>query len=112
MPAIKPNEVLPAVANAIPEFVIEVFNGLIKKNFNGYSADVKLEDAKLAVIEAIKHNNPEHANLGDRELRDFLMERRYMDVEPVFQAAGWKVEFNKQCIGDNFASHYVFMLDK
>jgi hypothetical protein len=112
MPAIKPNEVMATVASSIPEFVIEVFNDLIKKHFNGYSARFDLEEAKLAVIEAIKKNNPEHAHLGDREHRSFLMERRYMDVEPVFEKAGWKVEFNKQCIGDNFASHYVFMLDK
>lgn len=112
MPAIKPNEVLAKVAHAIPDYVIEVFNDLIKKSFNGYSATVKLEDAKVAVTQAIVRNNPEIPHMDHSLARQFMEERRYMDVEPVFRDAGWKVEFNKKCIGDNFDSHFVFKLEK
>lgn len=107
MPALKPKEVAPSIASCIPEYVVEVYNDLIRKNFNGHSAQVKLEDAKQAVSRAVVQQNPEF------ELsvaRSFAEENRYWDIEPIFEDAGWKVEFNKKCIGDNFDSHYVFSI--
>lgn len=83
--------------NRIPDTIIDVFNQLIIEKWNGKQAFITQD----TVVHRIMKVEP----CFDRQ---DIFDKGWMDVEPIFKEVGWKVEYNKQCIGDNFKSHYIF----
>ena len=69
----------------IPPTVIEVFNELIVEYLDGFGR---------ARIEQMVAANRVAARLG--MTRREVYDRHWLDVEPVFEEAGWKVRYYKQ----------------
>ena len=80
----------------IPGPVIQVFNELIERNWDGRKATVMLDDA--AALGASRMEIPESE----------VYSRRYLDVEPVFRAAGWNVEHDKPGYNESYEAYFVF----
>lgn len=75
----------------IPEFVIEAFNQLISKNWKGSSAIVTQEEVLTRILDT-------KASLDDEARSEFRREifaNHWLDVESIFEEAGWKVIFTK-----------------
>lgn len=109
MPALKPSDIVPSINTTIPDYVIEAFNDLIRKNFDGTKAIVKMTEAELEVSKAIHMHNAEIPYLDLEAALVFAEQHHYFDIEPIFQAADWKVEFFEEQTGMfKFAAQYVF----
>ena len=82
---ITPSQVVELKQEAMPEEVIEAFNELIIKNWNGHVAKI----TKNAVINLIIEK------LGKEDkYRTVISDKHYLDVEDIFEKAGWEVEFS------------------
>lgn len=83
-------------SKVIPPEVIEVFNELIAKNWDGHEAIVKQDVA---------------ARLAAKRLNittETLFDNHYMDVESTFRKAGWKVEYDKPGYCETYEASFTF----
>lgn len=95
MKAITPREAKAKKTEAIPDVVIEAFNELILAYFDGDSATIEQDEVvKLIVKKGISKNN--------------IFERHYLDIEPIFEAAGWKVEYDKPGFNETYEATFTF----
>ena len=93
MPPIKPSDVSETV---IPEFVFTAVNKLIKLNWNGKSATITQEEI---VKEILATTNA---------ARNEIFENHWLDFEQAYQAAGWKVHFDKPGYNESYKAFFVF----
>ena len=89
---ITPREADDARGKHIPGNVIEAFNELIQRDWDGNSATVKQDDviAKLNVD------------------RGKIFAEGWLNVEPLFEEAGWTVLYDKPGIGDSYGAYFRF----
>lgn len=80
MKPITPNEAKKRVKSNIPGDVIAAFNELISENFRNGSARF----TQTKVVIRIKEKMP-----------DVTFDNRWLDVEPLFEHAGWIVKYDK-----------------
>lgn len=92
---IKPSEVAKKKKNDIPDAVFEAFNELIAKKFSDGYATVKQADA-VALMEKKGLNPNEVYNNG------------WLNVEEVYRAAGWKVEYDKPAYNESYPATFTF----
>jgi hypothetical protein len=85
MTAIDPKEANRKKSASIPKYVLDAFNELIVANLKDGIAEVGQEEA----IDLIMKKAPAGTT------RNSLFDRNYLDVEEAFEAAGWKVEYDK-----------------
>lgn len=96
MKPITPQEV--SQVKQIPDFVIECFNNLIAKHYRSGRAKVIQND----VIAAILATDP--TNLE----RHMIFDSGWLDVEEVYRATGWKVEYDKPAYCESYDAFFVF----
>ncbi len=95
---ITPAEVIDEKEKIIPSFVLEVFNGCIAKNWNGYNSKFKLNDVFVLVEKAMKVSQ----FTGDK------FEPQWLDIEPIYEKAGWKVTYDKPGYNENYDATFEF----
>ncbi len=95
--AIRPEEVLNAKQTLMPECVLESFNTLIAENFNGRYARILQKDV-IAKICAHGHS------------RDTIFDKHWLDVEDIYRAQGWKVEYDKPGYCESYDASFTFSI--
>lgn len=93
---ITPAEVGKAKTAAMPQEVIAVFNELIAAAWDGHSAVVKQSDAADLIAARLDISR------GD------VFNRKLLDVEPIFEAHGWKVEYDKPGYNETYPATFTF----
>lgn len=83
--------------NNKPWFVVQAFNTLISKNFDGNEAKFEQND----VIDEIIMLN---SNIS----RDEIFKNHWLDVESFYKKAGWKVIYHKPDYTESFPSYFKF----
>lgn len=96
MPAIRPCDIPQAKIDSIPEEVIAIFNEMIVKNMIGRRASFKQKDVAAKIAEFMGVN------------QRTIFENNWLDVEPIFRAAGWKVEFDCPGYNESYDAFYSF----
>lgn len=79
----------------IPDEIIESFNKLIVKNWDGHSSVVK-QDALLREINT------------DKYTRQQIFENNWLDIEPLFRKEGWRVFYDKPGYNENYTPFWKF----
>ncbi len=92
---LKPEDVAAARKAAMPDVIIMVFNTLITESFNGYNAIIKQDD----VVRTLVERGLEKAEIYNRG---------WLDVEPIFEAAGWKVMYDKPAYYESYDAYFKF----
>ena len=98
---IKPSEVTRAKQRKIPAEVIEVFNELIASNWNGLSSIFGQREVVAAIL--AKMPNTERAT---------VYARHWLDVEPLYEAEGWIVEYDKPGFNETYEPTFTFCVKK
>lgn len=100
--AIRPDQALAAKTSNIPAYVIEAANDLLvsKISLSGEATFTVPELADLAIEKARAQGEPIS--------HDKLFENKWLDIEPVFREAGWKVKFIKTPYYDSNPDSFVF----
>lgn len=79
----------------IPDEVFEAFNELISKKWNGTYSKVFQNEVVKLIIEKLKEN-------GISATYQFLLDNRFLDIEPYYEKVGWNVRYLKQKDNDSF----------
>lgn len=101
MKPITPKQALNLKQESIPDFVFEAFNQLITENISNGRASVKQKD----VVSRIKQLKS--AAFEDIDSQ-FIYSRGWLDVEPHYRKAGWKVEYDKPGYNESYDAYFVF----
>lgn len=80
---ITPDEAGEELCRNIPEGVIEVWNELIARAFDGFKAVISFDDAQRAIASTWC------------ALPTTVTARGWLSIEPLYHKAGWIVEFGK-----------------
>lgn len=82
MKPITPDEVSAEKCKHLPDFIIKCFNELITLRWNGESAIIPQNEILFKICEVGKVS------------REFVFNKKYLDIEPIFREAGWDVEYD------------------
>ena len=97
---IRPDEV-PTTNQLIPSTVIEVFNELIATRFDPENG------------RAIVKQNDVLALLYSRDYsREEIFKNNWLDVEGLYRAEGWEVEYDKPGYNEDYGAFFVFRRPK
>lgn len=96
---VTPAEVRKGMPGAVPDFIIAVFNGFLAERARNGHARIKQDDV---IREVMKHSDEENFARQD------IFDRCWLDIEGIYEAAGWNVEFRQPSIGDSFDAYYEF----
>lgn len=91
---IKPEEVEFSATKT--DEVIQVFNELIQKYWDGTQARFKQDEAVGLITE----------RMGQKP--GFLFENKYLDIEHLYRRAGWKVEYDKPGYNESYPATFTF----
>lgn len=90
---IKPSE----VKSIKPSEVVETFNELIQKYWNGEEAVIKQREAVDIICEKMNCNEKH------------LLDNKLLDIEQLYRDAGWRVEYHKPGYNENpFPNYFKF----
>jgi hypothetical protein len=100
----------------IPDFVIEAFNDLIVANLYQGRVVIKQEEAVQAILarmpksdQAVKYVGPRNEATRDKDKdRATIFVSHWLEVEPVYREAGWKVRFDKPGYNEMHDGFYEF----
>lgn len=95
---LSPDEADEAKAAAIPDFVIEAINGILATGKRNFTQD----EAILAIQKAYSIEN------GRKPPRDRVFKEGWLDFEPIFRKAGWRVVYDKPGYCEDYAANFTF----
>ncbi|MBI3633338.1 MAG: hypothetical protein HY226_03550 [Candidatus Vogelbacteria bacterium] len=96
---IKPGEITKAKKVSFPAAVLRAFNELIVKHMSGKSASFR-QDEVIELIMAKMH-------LEGNE-RNKIFDNNWLDVEAVYRAEGWIVEYDKPGFNETYPATFTF----
>lgn len=99
---IRPQEVGQQKLKDFPAIVIEAFNIEIAANYTGGSAVVYQEK----IIEHIIARSPDNID------RQKIFENGWLNVEEIFQDAGWEVTYDKPAYNESYPATFKFTVTR
>jgi len=98
---IKPSDVVELKRKVvIPEKVFDAFNELIAKYWTGSSARFTQDEVMRLVLKKFARTN----NVTRRSVYD----NRWLDVEPIYREAGWKVVYDRPGYNESYEPTFAF----
>lgn len=98
--ALSPDEVKPIQTSNIPDAVVQVFNELLVKHWDGTTAQIMQDDVLEKLL--VEHNIERHDAFA----------KRWLDIEPIFAEQGWLVKYVKGPYYDTSPRYFHFERDK
>lgn len=97
-----PQEAHAAGISTIPDEIIETVNDLLSTKYRGRgSCTIKQDDImNLALSKLQANENPVS--------RQEIFNKGWMDFEPLFEKAGWKVKYDKPGYCEDYAAYFEF----
>ena len=92
------SDVTAAQVELFPDFVIETWNTVIAKNWSGTQSRILQDDIMLELIAA----SPVLINRAD------VFARHWLDIEDVYRAEGWAVQYDKPAYNEDYPAYFVF----
>ena len=97
---ISPNDVAKHKLKSFPDDVMEVWNTIIADSATGTGTiTVKQEDVVKALSPAARRRGM---------IRTDIFESGWLDIEPIYRAAGWEVEYDKPAYCENYPAVFRF----
>lgn len=82
-------------AKVIPDEVITAFNETIALHFDGRASNF----TTIEIVSAIVKKGIS---------RKVIFDNHYLDVEPIFEAVGWKVVYDKPGYNESYEANFTF----
>jgi hypothetical protein len=93
---IKPSDVQAPHDSSLPEEVFQVFNDLIRENWDGNQAKVMQAHAVTRIASDLKIR------------RDEVFDRKLLNVEGIYRKQGWVVEYDKPAYNESYEAYFIF----
>lgn len=85
------------ISKVVPDEVIESFNLLIQRGWDGTKSKVKQSDAVDEISRRLDISKLD------------VFDKRYLDVESIYTKAGWEVRYKKPAYNENeFPPYFIF----
>lgn len=94
---ISPDDVVAVKTKNIPDWVFEVWDGLIASAWDGSRAYIRQDVAKAALIA-----HPSCPGTAD------VFRTGWLDIEPSYRAVGWSVEYDKPAYNESYEASFTF----
>jgi hypothetical protein len=91
-----PNQVTAHKKVLLPDAIIECWNGLIAKNWDGYVSIVHQSEAVRLLMEVM--------DCG----RDEVITNKWLDIEDIYRESGWKVVYDRPGYNENYSATFNF----
>ena len=98
---ISPRDVVDLKKKAIPFEVIEAFNEMIARKFDGCQSRFIQKDIVRLILEKFDEYGNKH------ESKD-VYDNNWLDVEPLYEKMGWKVEYDKPGYNEQYEAAFIF----
>lgn len=98
---ISPKDVLALKEKVIPPEVIEAFNEMIARGFDGRRSTFLQKDVGNLIIEKLSVNGKKPT-----------FKTEWLDVESLYENKGWKVEYDKPGYNETYEASFVFTVSK
>ena len=95
--AITPDQVAEKKREAIPDVIFEIFNELIVENYRENGSQAVFRQREVINRMRVKGINVDEA-----------FEKGWLDVEPIYAAAGWKVEYDSPAFNESYPETFKF----
>lgn len=106
---ISPDEISEAKGASIPPFVFDAFNELIALKFDCGSATIKQDDVINKIITVMAARNGVQGDPdATRAYRDTIFQSGWLNVEDVYRAVGWSVEYDRPGYNEIYSAFFVF----
>lgn len=93
---INPSDIVALKRGTIPEQVIEVFNELIAKYWNGSQSTFSSKYVAALIAE----------RMGITPLE--VYQKGLLDIESIYEKQGWNVIFDNPGFNESYEAHFVF----
>lgn len=97
---ITPQEAELQEGSQIPDAVIGIFNKLIVKNLHNGQAKITITEVEQAILAEVQSHIALPSN--------YTINHDWLDVEPIFRRAGWKVTYDKPAYFETYEGYYIF----
>lgn len=97
MKPVTPNQVTEFKKKQMPEGVIEAFNELIAKRWNGSTSTIMQDEIIDLIVEKVP-----------RATRRKIFDNHWLDVEDIFREEGWKVSYDKPGYNETYEASFKF----
>ncbi len=105
---ISPEEVMPQKLETMPDEVIQAFNEVIIKNWNGHKSKFRQGEIVACIIDKLRNSGMEALPSRTSGLKTMIFDNHWLDVEDAFRDEGWKVEFDKPGYCEDYDAFFVF----
>ena len=95
---INPSEVYKIKFSLYPDYVVEAFNELIVKHWDGKAARINQSEIITRMI---------YLSAGNVTKRN-IIESKFLDVEELFREYGWNVNYSKPGYNETEPAYFVF----
>lgn len=100
---ISPDEVVETKKTLVfPAPVIEAWNFLIAKHYSDGRALIMQDEAVKTLIKYLKLDESDPAS------RRFCYDNKYLDIEDIYRAEGWTVEYDKPAYNESYEPSFTF----
>lgn len=99
--ALSPQDIIDDLGNIIPKSVIQGVNNLLKLKYRGDSVVLYQNEIIKEIMKIEKQNN-------GTLTRQQLFDNHYMDFEPIFSQAGWKVVYDNPGYNETYEANFTF----
>lgn len=93
---IKPQHMTKAKLESLPDAVMEAFNELIAKHWNGRNSRFKQEEVVELIVQKKGCS------------RSDIFENGWLDVEHIFRKANWRVQYDKPGFNESYSATFTF----
>lgn len=93
---VTPDEIAETKRLIFPNGIIEIFNELIAAHYDGLSSIVLQNEAVCLIEDRFGYSRAEIYN------------KDYLNIEPLYEAAGWNVEYDKPAYNESYPAKYIF----
>lgn len=95
---ISPSEIAEKKKEIIPDFVIEAWNKAIAQKWSNNKSYIDQD----YIVEQIILSSPTEID------RTTVFDEKWLDIEDIYEAEGWKVKYDKPHYSENYKAHFIF----
>lgn len=99
---ISPQEALDLKISAIPDEIVEAVNQMLSEKMTTYGRVVLLQK------DICDRARQLFAQRGQAVTSSEIYDKKWMDFEPLFRDAGWKVEYDKPAYCESYEPNFTF----
>ncbi len=103
MKPISPDEVAQKKKESLPEEVIEATNELIAETWDGHQSIFRQDTLINRIINKWRGS---YENIS--EIRQELFSKHHLDIEDIYRAEGWSVEYDKPGYSESYEANFTF----